>query len=81
MLDTLFIKQVDEDNVPSFKLVYKFNKNGRTYEIEKIEKSESKSRDHQYTNYWYHVREVNGSHVDVFTDSLMKELGFKPIAK
>ena len=81
LLDTLGSKQVDEDKGPSFKVGDKFNKNGRTYEIEKIEKSESKSRDHQYTNYWYHVREVNGSHVDVFTDSLMKELGFKPIAQ
>ena len=81
LLDTLGSKQVDEDKGPSFKVGDKFNKNGRTYEIEKIEKSESKSRDHQYTNYWYHVREVNGSHVDVFTDSLMKELGFKPISK
>ena len=72
LLDTLGSKQVVGD---------KFNKNGRTYEIEKIEKSESKSRDHQYTNYWYHVREIDGSHVDVFTDSLMKELGFKPIAQ
>lgn len=81
LLDTLGSKQVDEDKGPSFKVGDKFNKNGRTYEIEKIEKSESKSRDHQYTNYWYHVREVNGSYVDVFTDSLMKELGFKPISK
>ena len=81
LLDTLGSKQVDEDKGPSFKIGDKFNKNGRTYEIEKIEKSESKSRDHQYTNYWYHVREIDGSHVDVFTDSLMKELGFKPISK
>lgn len=81
LLDTLGSKQVDEDRGPSFKVGDKFNKNGRTYEIEKIEKSESKSRDHQYTNYWYHVREINGSRVDVFTDSLMKELGFKPISK
>lgn len=81
LLDTLGSKQVDEDKGPSFKVGDKFNKNGRTYEIEKIEKSESKSRDHQYTNYWYHVREIDGSHVDVFTDSLMKELGFKPIAQ
>ena len=81
LLDTLGSKQVDEDKGPSFKIGDKFNKNGRTYAIDKIEKSESKSRDHQYTNYWYHVREIDGSHVDVFTDSLMKELGFKPISK
>ena len=81
LLDELGSKKVDADNGPTYKIGDKFNKNGRTYEIEKIEKSESKSRDHQYTSYWYHVREIDGSHVDVFTDSLMKELGFKPIAQ
>ena len=95
LLDTLGSKQVDEDKGPSFKVGDKFNKNGRTYEIEKIEKSvsllylviedEDLKNDSQIPeneeNKINEEEKVNGSHVDVFTDSLMKELGFKPISK
>ena len=72
LLNSLGSKEVIEDKGPKLKIGDEVTKNGRKYEVEKIDKYEYKTRGLQSTSYLYHLKQIDGPYVDVISDIDLK---------
>lgn len=73
LLDTLGSKGTFEDKGPKLKIGDIYEKNGRTFKVEKIDRHEYKTRDRYNVYYMYHLKQVDGPYLDVISDNDIKD--------